>query len=256
MSPDTEALLEACDRGNVQLVSELLAKGDIDVNAMDGDGWSPLYTACIHGLVDMVELLLRDERVNPNLENAHRKYTAMHSVCHNGHSDLVRLLLQDRRLDPNTPTDREIRPLHLAVYRGKMASLYLLLRDRRVDLNARDEAGCTPLHAACKVSRKNPVTRLLLDDWRVKPNLVNADGRTPLAEAFHRRAYDTIKLLLASGRLINTQLRGDLIATGPGKQQCDSSILTLLEAYRQRPQRTCRQLRMFKPNCPSIHSTL
>lgn len=54
--------------------------------------------ACVHGFVDIVKELLKDERVNPSdWDNRAIEY-----ALDNGHMDVVNALLNDKRVDRST----------------------------------------------------------------------------------------------------------------------------------------------------------
>lgn len=59
-----DALLTAASDGNLQRIGELLAEG-ADVNARDGEGFTPLIRATRNRHVDAVKLLL-DKGADPN----------------------------------------------------------------------------------------------------------------------------------------------------------------------------------------------
>lgn len=48
----------ACRQGNLSRVTELLSVANVDVNARDNFGWTPLHEAIAHGRVEVVKLLL------------------------------------------------------------------------------------------------------------------------------------------------------------------------------------------------------
>ena len=48
----------ACRQGNLSRVTELLSVVNVDVNARDNFGWTPLHEAIAHGKVEVVKLLL------------------------------------------------------------------------------------------------------------------------------------------------------------------------------------------------------
>jgi len=62
---DECALHHACRDGNIEMVRQLLARDDVDVNGLTDTGVSPLSIACENGDVKIVGLLLdSDGRAN------------------------------------------------------------------------------------------------------------------------------------------------------------------------------------------------
>ena len=59
----------------------LLNKAEIDPNAKNNDGHTPLHMACRHRNKQLVKLLVRDERCNPHEKNSDGD-TALHVACH------------------------------------------------------------------------------------------------------------------------------------------------------------------------------
>jgi ankyrin repeat protein len=61
--------------------------------------FAALHEASVEGHVEIVDLLLRDERVDPAVKNSGGR-TALHMATSRGHSEIVKLLLADQRTDP------------------------------------------------------------------------------------------------------------------------------------------------------------
>lgn len=59
------------------------------------------------GYVELVDLLLKDTRVDPNARNV-VNYDALMNACDKGHVEVVKLLLQDPRVNANARKDRAI----------------------------------------------------------------------------------------------------------------------------------------------------
>ena len=60
-------LLYACKNGYTQLVQKLLGDKTIDPNMKDVQGKTPLHCALLYGRFECAELLFNDERTNPSL---------------------------------------------------------------------------------------------------------------------------------------------------------------------------------------------
>lgn len=114
-----EELWNAAWEGDVERVTEILARGTHDVNGLnrwqvDGDprGWrrTPLHAAAVQGHLALAEYLL-SEHADPN---AKTKYgdTPLHFAVDNGHAEIVALLCRHgadqtvKNDDDETPVGR------------------------------------------------------------------------------------------------------------------------------------------------------
>jgi ankyrin repeat protein len=71
-------LLDACKKGNFDLVELLLEKG-ADIKAQDDKGKSAIYFACYFGFIKIVELLL-DNGADITVKDKYNK-TLLEVVC-------------------------------------------------------------------------------------------------------------------------------------------------------------------------------
>jgi len=91
MSIKEDQLMEACEGGELDEAKRLVDEG-VDVNSMDEDGYTPLWSAAIYGNVDIVRLLLdRGANVNKSDNNGG---TELHDAAINGKDEAVRLLIE------------------------------------------------------------------------------------------------------------------------------------------------------------------
>ena len=100
-------------------------------------GETPLHTAVRHNAVRCVQLLLSDERTDPNIKYDNSESPLMFAVMFKRVA-CVELLLSDERTDLNIKDCDGNSPLMLAVKRNLVACVELLLADPRVDLMTRD----------------------------------------------------------------------------------------------------------------------
>ena len=91
-SPETDALFRAATAGNADTVRELLAAPNVDVNAVDEHGNTPLIEAARFGHDDVVAALLA-AKANINARNDQGK-TALMLAAEAGHDETVRVLTQ------------------------------------------------------------------------------------------------------------------------------------------------------------------
>lgn len=110
-------------------------------------GCTPLMLAAYHGSIEMLQVLLKFEDVNPNSRD--RKY-----------------------IRP---------PISWAIKRNHTAVVRALLNDDRIDVNLEDKWGYTPLMVA--VEHNPRFISLLLQKGRADPRIANRQGATPLSLA-------------------------------------------------------------------------
>jgi ankyrin repeat protein len=91
-SPETDALFRAAVAGNADTVRALLAGPNVDVNAVDEHGNTPLIEAARFGHDQVVTALLI-AKANPNARNDQGK-TALMLAAEGGHDETVRVLSQ------------------------------------------------------------------------------------------------------------------------------------------------------------------
>jgi hypothetical protein len=96
------ALRSASKQGHLDVVELLLRDPRVDAAALDN---APLRRACYAGHVSVVKRLLADPRVDPTAGNHDAITTA--SYC--AHTAVVDALLADGRVDPSVPNNRPLR---------------------------------------------------------------------------------------------------------------------------------------------------
>jgi ankyrin repeat protein len=201
----------ACEKGNIDIVRELLDNG-AELNSRSSK-WNdtPLHRACVFGHTEIVEeLIKRGSTVNVRnsncwqtpLENAitfkhfecckllvkagakinelNRNYgsTPLTEACHTGCYEIVELLL-DAGANPNLSAG--ITPLYQAVYSPKILQLML---DRGAKPNAQNSSGSHyqasqyPIHAAASWGYDDSVCILLKAG--ADPKVQDGQNKTPI----------------------------------------------------------------------------
>lgn len=114
---------DACILGNIDKAQELLKAG---VNPAELRNIA-IRIACCNGHVDIVKLLLQDERVDPADDS---NFAIRYASCFD-HVDVVELLLQDSRVDP---TSHNNWALKVASRHNNFKVVEVLLQDGRVEV--------------------------------------------------------------------------------------------------------------------------
>jgi hypothetical protein len=109
-----QRLRQFCGRGQIQELTELLCRG-CDVNCGDGEGLTSLHYAAEANYPEVIQKL-SDLTGSRLIINAQDKYgwTPLHSACHHGNIDCVKLLI---KLGANVQLTERVgkTALHLAV---------------------------------------------------------------------------------------------------------------------------------------------
>jgi len=132
-----EKLWQACSQGRVEEVRKLLQNSQININWQDPElSRTPFFRACGYsGHIEIVKLLLNDERVDINKANKYGT-TPFYIACYSGHIEIVKLLLNDNRVDVNKANDEGATPFFVACCHGLLEVVkYMLLCGREIDFN-------------------------------------------------------------------------------------------------------------------------
>ena len=140
-----------------------------------------------NGHVEVVELLLRDERVDPSV----RDQQALYWAAVRGHMPVLERLLRDERVDPSANGQCAIR---WAIEAGRVVVVDRLLRDPRVDPSAANQEA---IWAASRHGHVKVVERLLRDE-RVDPG---AREHGALRVAIRFGHVDVVEVLLRDPRV-------------------------------------------------------
>ena len=146
-------------------------------------GRTPLLWAAECGHEDVVELLLTQQDINPDL--ADTNWTPLLLAAKRGHGGVAKMLLERENVDPNRADTLYGRtPLSWAAEYGDQGTVKMLLDRDNVNPDHVDtEYGRTPLSRAAEHGHKG-VVKMLLDRDNVNPDHVDTKfGRTPLSWA-------------------------------------------------------------------------
>lgn len=119
---------------------------------------SLIREASKRGYTEMVELLLRDERVDPSSGDNE----ALKEASSLGYTEIVKLLLKDKRVNPYDPSNTYNNPLYNACSRNHLEIVKLILADPRTE--AKDGFFDSAFTAGIRFHIE--IFKLLLDDPR------------------------------------------------------------------------------------------
>jgi len=141
-------VFEAAAFGDLDRLSELLGEEPDLIDAMSGDGFTPLHLAAFFGQGDAVRLLLARGAAPDLSGTGWMTGTPLHAAAAGSHVSIVRLLLE-AGADPNARQRHGSTPLHAAAANADLESVEALLA-AGADPTARNTDGDTPLTLADK----------------------------------------------------------------------------------------------------------
>ena len=200
------ALIAALRDSEWSLASEILDCGRCDVNIPDYFGMTPLMTPLILAAAfspddySIVDALLTTEGCDVNAEDK-SGWTALIHAGHRGKARHVESLLRAGKCNIDQPLQNGSHTvLHMA---AALENSFLpgLLRQHGLSLRARDNLDHTPLMIAGKNRRPRNVRLLLGYGAGCGVNMRSILGHTALGYAVSNRDYETVCLLVNSGRV-------------------------------------------------------
>jgi ankyrin repeat protein len=184
--------------GRIEIVKLLLIDDRVDPNR----GWT-LQSTVENGHTEIVELLLKDGRADPSNKNNN----AIISACYNNHLDIIKMLLDDKRVDPTIYNNL---PLQDVCEIGNVEVVKLLLADSRVDPTSLDNRA---FQNAC-YNGNIDIVKLLLEDKRVVPD------NKAFQNACQQGHFDIVEFLLKDVDPADKQNLAIRLATLHGHTKC------------------------------------
>jgi ankyrin repeat protein len=181
-----EAIVRACELGNLARTAELLAEdsGLVNANAKTDNPWrlTPLSAAALNGHVELVILLLENgAETDPTIRD-YGWVPPLHQAVAKGHTKAVQILI-DAGADVNGfgYSESTQRPIHYAAWAGATEVIDLLL-EAGVDIDSRDgSTGETALSVAVMSGQTELAAHLIGQGATV--DIWGSHGRTPLHRA-------------------------------------------------------------------------
>jgi len=178
-------LVEAAAEGHEEVVRWLLSRSDIDVNQIDGYGYTAVGKAANRGQEAVLEALLNHPGVSVNAGNP-----PLCQAVLSGHTKIVKRLLSCEGIDV-TAVDTSVRAgtaFSIACQRGEKEIVELLLDVPGIDINARakgfDGCGCSAVAWAIKNCHADIVKQIVATGRTIELNYVCPEtGHTPLMRA-------------------------------------------------------------------------
>lgn len=165
----------ACSRNYLELVKLLLGDERVDVNKTGPGGNTPFMFACDGGHVEIIQCLIINERVDINRTNGIDDSPLLR-VCRHGYFRIAKCLLSSPRIDVTPVNVVGKNAFMIACQHGntKIAKLFL----GKIDINVQDEHGNTALMLIRPIIQNAFLIKTLLEDDKTNVNLRNKYGET------------------------------------------------------------------------------
>ena len=182
-----QTFIDAAQKGDLQLVEQMVAHEPSLVNAKSPDGLSAVLNAIYYGQRHVAESLI-----------AHGADLNVFEAEAAGKLDRVKELMDEQPSLANAYADDGFQPLGLASFLGHKAIVdFLLSRGAEVNSASRNNLKVMPLHSAV-ASQNIDIARKLLEHG-ADVNAIQADDFTPLHGAAQNGQTEMVRLLLTSG---------------------------------------------------------
>ena len=152
---------------------------EININAQDKSGWTPLLTASRDGCEEVVRILLAHPNLDVNMTD-NRGHTALMKACYHGHKTIVYLLLCHKNIQVNkTDFNQGETALIMAVNEHDPELVRLLLTRDDINVNAQDKDKHTALMYSC-LNGNLEIVRILLEHKDIDVNLTDFKNENAL----------------------------------------------------------------------------
>ncbi|OWZ23575.1 Serine/threonine protein kinase [Phytophthora megakarya] len=219
-------LREASSSGDLTVVKRLVECDNVQVDAGDDYGRTPLIFASWNGQLHVVEYLL-DHGAQVDVAD-HGGSTALRFAASEGHLAILKLLI-DRGATVNTADLNGWTPLRLATERGHVDIVKCLL-EHDVDVDTRDNWGSSALRFAASDGRVE-IMKLLVEIGSARVNQAEGHlGWTPLMLATWNGHINVVRYLLDHGADVDAKDNGgstalrEFIQPLPVKFDCDMAL--------------------------------
>ncbi|KAH9056837.1 ankyrin [Lactarius vividus] len=190
-------------------IARLLLERGVDVNARNKSKTTPLHSAALKGMLEIVQVLL-DYGAIADAKNDEGK-TPLHLVSQRdyyGNGVGIARLLLERGVDVNARNKSKTTPLHSAAFNGRLEIVQVLL-DYGAIADAENDDGETPLDRASQGNYYSgadgaSIARLLLERG-VDVNARNKSKNTPLHSAAFNEMLEIVPVLLDYGAIADAE---------------------------------------------------
>ncbi|XP_071086322.1 ankyrin-3-like, partial [Haliotis cracherodii] len=196
-------LHQACDKGCLNEVTQIVSKVREDINTKDKNGVTPVMLAARAGHGELVDFLVKKGAdmtlVNNDGDNI------LHQACRGGDVETVEIVLAQNKLDINRRNKNGETPVMMAARAGHGELVDFLVK-KGADMSIVNNDGDNILHQACKGGDMETVKKVLAQN-KLDINRRSKNRETPVmmaASAGHGELVDFLVNTGADMSLVNT----------------------------------------------------
>ncbi|KAK6537565.1 hypothetical protein TWF694_011747 [Orbilia ellipsospora] len=191
-------LHQAIFDGNETRTLELLT-GNVEINQLAPNGWTPLMVAAFYHRPATVKLLL-EKGADKTLYEPKNGFTSLHKAAERGWNDIIEILLDDGD-DINVKTTiNGSTPLSIAAKFGHPSTVQLLI-DREASLKIKTKLGETPVFKAAENGNVEIIK--ILQKAGASLDEINNEDATPLYVAIQKNQPKVVEYLISQKCRVN-----------------------------------------------------
>jgi len=181
---------------DIQGIIEILETGEVNPNAEDSIGFSPLMRAAQQDKVKLMQALIR-HGADPNFQSREQRRTALMVAAFSGNHEAVKTLrLFEASYDLYDSS--HLTAVHWAVDSGNMDLMEYILADG-ANIECADTQGWTPLHRTALVGTRTEGVCEVLIRYGAKLDRLDKDMKTPLMNATISNKGQIAQILVSRG---------------------------------------------------------
>ena len=150
---------------NEEIVSYFLKDGfgNINPNETDSCQNTPLLLSIERGFLNIVDILLKDHRTDPNQGNELFEFqdSPLIYACYLGLYEIASLLLSHIRIDLNLSSKHGLSPLMICIEFNNLELISLLLSHPNIDINYKCPFEKSALFYACSINNKEAINLMI-----------------------------------------------------------------------------------------------
>lgn len=220
-----DTVLHYAVRANAAECLALLVSQNVDINALDASGMSPLHIAADRRMEQCLKVLLSCSKIDINLETREKRNTALHLASEGGYADCVTMLVGKNAI-VDKRNGRSQTPLHLAAKCQGVECVEALLR-AGADVNAMDADNITPLRGAVGKALLAYNTVETLIAWGAEVNIQDKYGFTALHVAALNELSQCVDALIMQGADVSIKTKGGVTPLSIISRKTPASLATI-----------------------------
>jgi ankyrin repeat protein len=179
---------------NIEMCHLLMTRSDIDLKVRNRDGSTLLHVSV--AITEIFRMILERKVIDVNECNL-TGLTALHRAAIVGNVEVIELLLQQPGIDPNVGAPGKGMPLHFAIAAKQMEAAEMLIAFPKTNINAQSKEWPPPINVAIAWDLGRTVTAICRrGDVDIKRKIDVRNGWPAIVIAAHQGKKEMLKTLL------------------------------------------------------------